>query len=997
MLIAAATLSLAAGTAPAATFNCATMSKIPLKECQALVTFYTATGGDRWTNRAGWLQETDPCNEKWHGVDCDVNILTGEYHIDSLWIDNNGLTGTLPPELADLSELESFSIYYNLGVGGPIPEAVTKLTRLRHLDLARNQLTGPVPAKLADLSQLEYLNLSYNQLSGSIPAGLGGLSRLTYLDLGRNQLTGTIPSELGNLRGLTRLYLLSNQLTGSIPPSLGQLGSLQELWLYGNQLTGSIPPQLGNLTSLEGRYGLDLRRNRLSGTIPTELSRLTRITGLLLGTNQLTGTIPGWIAGAAGGQASGLAAMTALEVVDLGSNQLTGTIPAAFGSLTNLQTLTLQHNQLTGTIPPQLGNLTKLTSLTVMDNKLTGTIPSDLGRLTLLTQLLLSQNQLTGTIPPQLGNLAKLGSLDLRENRLSGPIPVELGNLAALTYLNLSSNLLTGSIPAALGRLGTLETLKITDTLLTGPVPAEIGSLAKLQRLHLHGNRLTGQLPAGFVGLGSLAHLSYHGTRLCAPPDAPFQTWLAGIADRQETGLVCGSYTYFLPSVAHLPGSGGTQWRTDVAAVNRGSAVTLQLTYHSTGSPVSRTASLPANGAEAWRDILVSLFRLSETASTSGTLAITSSGPIAITSRTYNQTATGTFGQYYPALTSADGMLEDSRGYLPQLRKGPGHRTNIGFLNLDEGPVTVLTRLVAAGGNEVGTRSTTLDPWRWKQENDIFASSGAGAQDTAYATVDIQPPGGRVWAYASLVDTVTGDPTTIPLLGGTPPRPFRVPSVAHQNGSGGTQWRTDLAAVNPGTVPANLTMTLAAGGTPVVRTAPLDPGATREWRDIAVTIFGMPAAAATSGTLEVASDQPVHLASRTYNQTPTGTFGQYYPACTLRDALVPGQVGVLPGLGKSERVRTNIGILNLGTAACTVTVRLFDRSGAPKGSTRRIAADPGRWKQENDIFTAANAGTVEVAYATVEVETAGGTAWAYASVVDAVTGDPTTIPVLLPY
>jgi hypothetical protein len=321
----------------------------------------------------------------------------------------------------------------------------------------------------------------------------------------------------------------------------------------------------------------------------------------------------------------------------------------------------------------------------------------------------------------------------------------------------------------------------------------------------------------------------------------------------------------------------------------------------------------------------------------------------------------------------------------------------VGFVNLGEAPVVVLTRLVSAAGDEVGSRYTTIDPQRWKQENDIFVSTGAGNQDIAYATVDIEPPGGRVWAYASLVDAATGDPTTIPLLWGEPLRPFWIPSVAHLPGAGNTQWRSDVSVVNPGTVSSNLTLTLAAGGTPIVRTAALAPGATREWRDVAVSLFGASASAAVSGTIEVAADRPVHLTSRTYNQAAAGTFGQYYPACTVRDGLVAGDVGVLPQLGKSPRVRTNVGILNLGGAACSVRVRLFDRTGVQKGTVRTITADPGRWKQENDIFGTSGAGEVEGAYATVEVETPGGRIWAYASVVDVATGDPTTIPVLMPY
>lgn len=615
-----------------------------------------------------------------------------------------------------------------------------------------------------------------------------------------------------------------------------------------------------------------------------------------------------------------------------------------------------------------------------------------------VASLLLPANNLDGKIPATVGSLSGLTSVNLAGNRLRGAMPAEFGVLARLESLNLSSNVLTGAIPAALGQAASLKVLHLGDNVLGGSLPVELGNLARLECLQLNDNPLAGALPGTLTQLPALQHLSYQNTRLCAPGDAGFQSWLAGIPDRQDSGLICGTYAYLIPSVAHLPGSAGTQWRTDVAVVNWGaSAVLLQATYHSSGAPLTRTTSLAVNAALEWRDVLVSLFGVAAGASTSGTIAISASGPVVVTSRTYNETATGTFGQYFPALTPAAGMLGGTRGYLPQLRKSAGFRTNVGFLNLGTAPATVVTRVIAAGGEEVGRRTTTIQPQRWFQENDIFAVSGAGARDLAYATVDIQPPGGRVWAYASLVDNATGDPTTIPLLCGTPPGPLRVPSVAHIQGTGRTQWRTDLAAVNPGTSPVEMTMTLAFAGSPITKTVVLDAGTSAEWRDAVVSLFGRDASAATSGTVEIVATAPVHVTSRTYNETPTGTYGQFYPACTMKDALRAGQVGILPQLGKSARVRTNIGVLNLGGASCAVKVKLFDQAGLQRGETRVITAAAGRWKQENDIFALAGAGEVDVAYATVEVDTPEGLAWAYASVVDAATGDPTTVPVLVPY
>ncbi|MDP5044923.1 MAG: ATP-binding cassette domain-containing protein, partial [Leeuwenhoekiella sp.] len=79
-----------------------------------------------------------------------------------------------------------------------------------------NVLTGSIPPELGSLINLEFLFIRNTLVDGTIPPELGNLNNLLSLGLNGNQLTGNIPSELGILTNLTVLRLDGNQLDGPI-------------------------------------------------------------------------------------------------------------------------------------------------------------------------------------------------------------------------------------------------------------------------------------------------------------------------------------------------------------------------------------------------------------------------------------------------------------------------------------------------------------------------------------------------------------------------------------------------------------------------------------------------------------------------------------------------------------------------------------------------------------------------------------------------------------
>ena len=409
-----------------------------------LVEFYNATSGPNWTDNTNW--NTSAPLDQWQGVSTD-----GSGRVTRLVLQDNGLSGSIPSSLGDLTNLKELDLFYNWAVTGSIPSSLGDLANLERLVLYGNDLSGSIPSSLGDLRNLIGLDISWNQLSGSIPSSLGGLGNLIEMNLAGNGLSGPIPSSLANLANLTHLYLDRNGLTGSIPPFLGNLANLTHLYLDGNLLTGSIPPSLGSLGNLEA---LSLHTNRLTGSIPEALCRfvdsinpqqddvnlpgcgtdsteqdrvvLVELYNATNGPNWADNT--NWNSSEPIDQWHGVTTDPNGRVIELSlqSNQLSGSMPSSLGNLTNLRELYLYYNQLNGEIPPSLGNLTNLTILDLDTNQLSGEIPSSLGNLTNLTELYLNSSELTGEIPSSFENLTNLEALWLYGNRLSGSIPATL-------------------------------------------------------------------------------------------------------------------------------------------------------------------------------------------------------------------------------------------------------------------------------------------------------------------------------------------------------------------------------------------------------------------------------------------------------------------------------------------------------------------------------------------------------------------------------------------
>ncbi len=225
-----------------------------------------------------------------------------------------------------------------------------------------------------------------------------------------------------------------------------------------------------------------------------------------------------------------------------------------------------------------------------------------------------------------------------------------------------------------------------------------------------------------------------------------------------------GDFQYLLAGIAAAPGSGGSNWRSYLAVCNRsGATANLTLIYRHGSGTITRTHSLGIDDIVGWDNVVSSLFGVS--GSSSGSVEVVSTREVTALARTYNNTADGTYGQFLPGVDE-EGMLSYSQqGLLGMLRKTGDYRTNIGFVNPGTSSCNVRIKLYSSTGSQLGlTLTDSVSAGGWKQVNYVFDAAGVSQASVAYAIVEVTTSGGKVWAYASLVDGESGDPTTIPMV-----------------------------------------------------------------------------------------------------------------------------------------------------------------------------------------------------------------------------------------
>lgn len=269
----------------------------------------------------------------------------------------------------------------------------------------------------------------------------------------------------------------------------------------------------------------------------------------------------------------------------------------------------------------------------------------------------------------------------------------------------------------------------------------------------------------------------------------------------------------YIPGAAHVAGSNNTSWRTDLELRSVGTIGTrvridlLREGRDNTSYP-SVTLELPAGQAQRYEDVLDTLFGFEGTA----TLRIAIlDGDVRATSRTFNTTPEGTFGQYIGGTDFSDIFATGNDATLIQLTSSPsndsGFRTNLGLVNLEGFPVSIDIDLYLADLTNLGRVSVDLEPYEYDQIDGIFSRVTSDPVADGIAITRAATTGARYLTYASVIDNLTGDPIYIPGLPNHGTIQTATPTPSPTEGPPGTPTPTPTATPTPSTPIEGVTIT----------------------------------------------------------------------------------------------------------------------------------------------------------------------------------------------
>ena len=597
-------------------------SAVELKEL-----YYATGGTTSWTNSTGWNHLSDYCdgwfgvicNDDGEVIKIDLNnnemtgtITSSIFKLPALKELNLQGNHQLACSFDGIAEASNLEILWFEDVGLDSLAGISKAPNLQEVHLSNNDLTGSIPGEVFELSQLTYLSLNYNKFSGRLPNVISQLPNLEELQLKNNQISGQIPASIGSLKKLRVLSMSANHLTGTLPDELTDLLKLETLNLQGesasgisspglvgagirgpllsfrnlphlkvlivadNSLTGTVPFDfLDGVEDKTKEILVNFSSNQLKGRLPASLTQFDYMNIYAAG-NQITEVAPGlckkefWmhglvkeygcnailcppatsnqfgmvmsdlnsenylctdctVAGAAAYYGS-KSCLTVVEVVTVGQRETLKDIFRATGGLNwkvntnwmddsssicswfgvncvsdedeSVETLHLPSNGLNGTVPVSIFKLESLKEIDFSGNSIQVNFGDEASAVTYINLDKTGMASLSGIVEAA----PDLELLHITGNAFTS-LPLEIFELQALEALYMSDNDFAGEFPTQLTLLSNLVYFACGDCGFEGTLPTSVGTLVNLEHLSLFDNSMTGVLPTEIENLSKLKFL----------------------------------------------------------------------------------------------------------------------------------------------------------------------------------------------------------------------------------------------------------------------------------------------------------------------------------------------------------------------------------------------------------------------------------------------------------------------------------------------------------
>jgi hypothetical protein len=226
--------------------------------------------------------------------------------------------------------------------------------------------------------------------------------------------------------------------------------------------------------------------------------------------------------------------------------------------------------------------------------------------------------------------------------------------------------------------------------------------------------------------------------------------------------LAASAATYIVPAAGTGPGANNSHWQSELTLHNLAlRTLTVSVTYHDTNGPTEPVSvDIAPQATISIADVVKTKFgKESATGGLSINIADVDSKKLVVSSRTFNTSEAGEFGQDIATVNASDSAAPGDVDVLTAPSSAADYRFNFGVFAVSE--LRVQWELLRADGSVASARTETYGANTQHQYNlgvQTFFNVTPENNDAIRASVEA----GHGIFYGSAVNQRTGDPTYVP-------------------------------------------------------------------------------------------------------------------------------------------------------------------------------------------------------------------------------------------